>query len=128
MLGHSDFDTIVFTSDDLALTRRLVHCYCDTTQKWMHQSDGTIGRRLGGIAARSPFEPEHIHAWVNVLTSLEPGSPGHEAAHAVASIGRRNPELDNDANEAWLAGLQRLANHHAFLYTVNDYAVVARKP
>lgn len=128
VLGHSDFDTIVFTSEDLALTRRLVHCYCDTTQKWMHQSDGTIGRRLGGLAARSPFNVERIHAWVNVLTSLEPGSPGHEAAHAVANIGRRNPEIDDDAIAEWLAGLQRRANHQAFLYSVNDYAVLARKP
>ncbi len=127
VLGHSDFDTIVFTSEDLALTRRLVHSYCDTTQKWMSRSDGTMGRKLAGIAARSPFAVERVLAWVNVLTSFEPGSPGHEAAHAVANIGRRHPAIDKDAIDEWLAGLQRLADDDAFLYSVNDYAVVARK-
>ncbi len=127
LLGHSDFDTIVFTSEDLALTRRLVHCFCDTTQKWMRQSDGTIGRKLTGIAARSPFEVERVHAWVNVLLSLQPGSPGHEAAHAVARIGRRDPRIDDGSIDEWLAGLQRLADDDAFLYSVNDYAVLARR-
>ncbi len=127
VLGHSDFDTIVFTSEDLALTRRLVHCYCDTTQKWMRRSDGTTGRKLAGIAARSPFATDRVHAWVNVLTSLEPGSSGHEAAQAVAHVGRRDPEIGDHAVDGWLAGLERLARDNAFLYSVNDYAVLARK-
>jgi SAM-dependent methyltransferase len=127
VLGHSDFDTIIVTSEDLELTRRLVHNYYDTTLSWMPQSDGTIGRKLAGIVARSPFETESVHAWVNVLTSLEPGSPGHQAAHAVADTGHRHPEIDDDAIDEWLTGLGRLANADAFLYSVNDYAVLARK-
>ena len=127
VVGHSDFDTIVFTSDDLALTRRLVHRYCDTTQRWMRQSEGTIGRRLPGIVAGSRFAVGGIHAWVNVVTSFDPGSPGHEAAHAVAEIGRRDPTIDGRAIDDWLRGLERLAAAGAFLYSVNDYAVVGRK-
>jgi ubiquinone/menaquinone biosynthesis C-methylase UbiE len=45
VLGHSDFDTIVFNSDDLEFTRQLVHVFCDTTQTWMERSDGTMGRK-----------------------------------------------------------------------------------
>lgn len=127
LLGHSDFDTMIFTSEDLELTRRLVHNYCDTTQKWMQRSNGTIGRQLAGIIARSPFETDSVHAWVNVLTSFEPDSPGHEAAHTVANVGRPNPEIEDAAIDEWLAGLQRLADANAFLYSVNDYAVLSRK-
>lgn len=63
----------------------------------MRQSDGTTGRKLVGIAARSPFEVQGVHAWVDVLTFFESGSPGHQAAHAVADMGRRHPAIDNDA-------------------------------
>jgi ubiquinone/menaquinone biosynthesis C-methylase UbiE len=126
VLGHTDFDTIVFTSEDLALTRLLVHCYCDTTQKWMSQSVGTMGRQLAGIVAGSAFETERVMAWVNVLTSLEPGSPGHEAAHAVANIGRRSAAINNDAIDRWLAGLQSLALAGSFLYGCGSSGVTAK--
>jgi SAM-dependent methyltransferase len=36
---------LVFASEDLELTRRLVRDYCDTQQPWMDAVDGTIGRR-----------------------------------------------------------------------------------
>ena len=50
VLAHSDFDTLIFASEDLELTRRLVRDYCDTQQPWMDAVDGTIGRRLADIA------------------------------------------------------------------------------
>ena len=127
VLGHSDFDTMVFTSDDLALTRRLVHSFCDTTHSWMQRSDGTMGRKLAGIVAASPFRAEQVVGWVNLLTSFEPGAPGRDAAEVVANSARNDPAIEDGAIESWLAGLSSLAQHDGFLYSVNDYAVVARK-
>jgi SAM-dependent methyltransferase len=46
VLAHSDYDTLIFASEDLELTRRLVRDYCDTRQPWMDEVDGTIGRRF----------------------------------------------------------------------------------
>jgi hypothetical protein len=40
VLAHSDFDTLIFASEDLELTRRLVRDYCDTQQPWMDAVDG----------------------------------------------------------------------------------------
>ncbi len=129
VLGHSDFDTIVFASEDLGLTRRLVHNFCDTTQAWMGRSDGTMGRRLPAIAGRSPaLEVERVLGWVEPYASFEPGSPGRSAAKAVASIGRRSEDFDDGEIHAWLEGLGRLAGRGEFLYSVNGYAIVARKP
>ena len=55
VIGHSDFDTLVFAGSDLALTRRLVHSYCDQQQAgWMDAVDGTIGRRLSPWSAAHP--------------------------------------------------------------------------
>jgi len=32
VLSHTDFDTLIFTSEDLQLTRRLIRAYCDPQQ------------------------------------------------------------------------------------------------
>jgi SAM-dependent methyltransferase len=127
VLGHCDFDTIVFTSEDLALTRQLVHAFCDTTQKWMRTSDGTIGRDLAAIIASSRFCTEQLTAWVNLDTRFTPGSPAYEQAHALARIGQEAGVADHDAVNEWLSGLEHLASRGAFLYSINDYAVVARR-
>jgi len=56
VLGHSDYDTLVFASEDLDLTRRLVRAYCDAQQPWMDAVDGTIGRRLAAIAGHAGLD------------------------------------------------------------------------
>lgn len=127
VLGHSDFDTIVFASENLELTRQLVQCFCDMPQNVMTRSDGTMGRKLRGIAAQSPFRVEGVVAWADCTTSFEESSPGRVAARAVAGIARRNPDIDDVAINEWLAGLERTAQNDAFLYSINDYAVLCRK-
>jgi SAM-dependent methyltransferase len=68
VLAHTDYDTLVFTSDDLGLTRRLVHAYCDTQQPWMDAVDGTIGRHLVEVAGRCGLVIEDVQA--SVVLSL----------------------------------------------------------
>jgi hypothetical protein len=116
----------VLASSDRELTRSLVHAFCDTTQAWMETSDGTMGRKLTAVAAESPFELLEARAWVYANTDFNPGSPARLAADAIATIGRRHPNLA-DRVDRWLADLEELAARDAFLYSVNDYAVMLRK-
>ena len=127
LLGHSDFDTLVFSTSDLDLTRRLVHRFCDTVQPWMTVADGTVGRRLVALARRSPLELVRTFAWVGHHTTLERGGPAHTAATLVAQDGRRDPDLAPRVDE-WLADLQRQDEAGEFFYSLNDYAVLLRKP
>ena len=124
VLAHSDFDTLIFASEDLELTRRLVRDYCDTQQPWMDSVDGTIGRRLADIAGRAGLVVEDVQAAVVVGRRYLPGEIGWGYARNLADTllgdGRADPaELDR-----WLAGLQRLDDRGAFLFSVNDYAVI----
>ena len=64
VLAHSDYDTLLFASEDLELTRRLVRDYCDTQQPWMDAVDGTIGRRLAEIAGRAGLQVTDVQAQV----------------------------------------------------------------
>jgi len=73
VLAHSDFDTLIFASEDLELTRRLVGDYCDTQQPWMDAVDGTIGRRLADIAGRAGLVVEDVQAAVVLAGGSCPG-------------------------------------------------------
>jgi SAM-dependent methyltransferase len=124
VLAHSDFDTLIFASEDLELTRRLVRDYCDTRQPWMDAVDGTIGRRLADIAGRAGLRVEDVQAAVVLGRRFVPGEIGWGYARNLADTlvgdGRTDPaELDR-----WMAGLRRLDDRGAFLFSVNDYAVI----
>jgi SAM-dependent methyltransferase len=127
LLGHTDYDTIVFSATDLDLTRRLVHSFCDTVQPWMTVADGAVGRRLVALARRGPLELVRTFAWVAHHTTFEPCGPAHSAATLVAKNAERDPELAPHV-EAWLGDLERQAAAGEFFYSLNDYAVLMRKP
>ncbi len=127
LLGHADFDTLVFSSADLALTRRLVQHFSDAVPSFMEASNGTIGRGLVALAQRSPLELVETFAWVGHQTTFEQGGPAHTAAICVAAEARRDPELE-PLVEPWLTELQEQAEHGEFFYSINDYAVLLRKP
>lgn len=128
LLGHADFDTIVFNSSDLHLTRRLVHAYADTQEAWMDASDGTIGRKLVGIARRSPLEVVETFGWVGVHTDFEEGGAAHAAVQGIAGAVRRDHhEALAAVLDEWVADLRELAARGAFFFSINDYAVLLRK-
>jgi SAM-dependent methyltransferase len=126
LLGHSDFDTLVFSTSDVPLTRRLVHHFCDTVQPWMTVADGTMGRRLLSLAHRSPLELVRTHAWVGHHTTFEPGGPAHTAAMLIADSACGDAELAGLVH-GWMEDLERQAAAGEFFYSINDYAVLLRK-
>jgi ubiquinone/menaquinone biosynthesis C-methylase UbiE len=128
VLSHSDFDTLVFASEDLRLTRRLVHAYCDTQQGWMDSVDGTIGRRLVQIVKRSPLRVEDVQARVNLSLRFRPGELGYGYAHNLARALRAGGQADPAELDGWLAGLHRQDEVDGFLFSINDYAVVCARP
>src|SRR5215213_5699070 len=84
VLALSDFDTLIFASEDLELTRRLVRDYCDTEQSWMDSVDGTIGRRLADIAGRAGLVVEDVQAAVVLGRRFVPGEIGWGYARNLA--------------------------------------------
>ncbi len=126
LLGHSDFDTLVFSASDVDVTRQLVHRFCDAVQPWMTVADGTVGRRLVALGRRSSLEVVQTFAWVGHHTTFEQGGPANVAASLVAADGRRDPALARHV-DTWLADLEQQAKRGEFLYSINDYAVLLRK-
>jgi SAM-dependent methyltransferase len=126
VIGHSDFDTLVFAGADLALTRRLVHAYCDLHQPgWMDAVDGTIGRCLPALVGRSPLRVRQVHAEVLLEQAFAPGALGFTLAKGVAAIAARSGLFTAEEPDAWLASLQSASARGDYLFSINDYIVVA---
>jgi ubiquinone/menaquinone biosynthesis C-methylase UbiE len=129
LLGHTDNDTMVFNSSELDLTRRLVHAYADTQEQWMDAADGTIGRKLPAIAQRAPLEHRDTLAWVEIDTDLAAGEAADLAIRGITGAVRRDEHHDLASQlEAWVDDLRVRAARGEFLFSVNDYAVLLRKP
>jgi len=124
VLSHSDFDTLVFASEDVELTRRLVRAYCDAQQPWMDAVDGTIGRRLAGIAGRAGLAVLDVQAQVVLDRRFAPGGLGWGYAHNLAEALAGCGAADRAELDGWLAGLRRLDAEGAFMFSLNDYAVI----
>jgi SAM-dependent methyltransferase len=127
VLGHADFDTLVWSGGDLALERRIVRCFCDTQQFWMAHADGTIGRKLPGYVAASPLVPAAVEVHVTVDRTWAPGAPGHDFAHDAVGIARGAGGFSEDELAAWLADLAAHAARGAFFFSLNTVLVVAEK-
>jgi SAM-dependent methyltransferase len=129
LLGHNDLDTIVFSSSELDLTRRLVHAFADSQQEWMDAADGTIGRKLPTIARRAPLEHVETMAWVVLDTDLATGEPADTAIRGITDAVRRDQHHDLASQlESWIDDLRVRASRGEFVFSVNDYAVLLRKP
>ena len=128
LLGHSDFDTMVFHASDLDLTRHFVHAFADTQEEWMDAADGTIGRKLPAIARRSPFELVSTMAWVLLDTDFAQGEPADAAVAGIKGAVRRDHRELASQLEAWVDDLRVHAGLGEFLFSVNDYAVLLRRP
>jgi SAM-dependent methyltransferase len=126
LLGHADFDTMVFNSSDLDFTRRLIHAYADTTEEWMGASDGTMGRKLVEIARGSRFSIVQTFAWVGAHTTFAPGSPARVAAEALVGMARRDPDLAPTV-DGWFQDLQARDRAGSFFFSINDYAVLLKR-
>jgi SAM-dependent methyltransferase len=129
LLSHTDLDTVVFNSAELDLTRALVHAFADTQEEWMDSADGTIGRKLVSIARRSPFELVESLAWVELDTDFAEGEVADRAVKRIKAAVRRDHHHELASRlEAWIEDQRVRAAQGEFLFSVNDYAVLLRRP
>jgi SAM-dependent methyltransferase len=128
LLSSSDFDTLLFNTQDLQLTRTLVHTFADTQEPWMDRADGTMGRKLRAVAQRAPLECVDVLAWVELSLDVTEGSAAAVAIEGISAAVRRDrPDLAGRLEE-WVADVQGLAGRGELVCSINDYAVLLRRP
>ena len=127
VIGHSDFDTLVYAGAELALTRRLVHTYCDQQPGWMDAVDGTIGRRLPALVGRTPLQVRQVHAQILLEQAFEPGALGFILAKGVVGMAAKSGRFTEAELDGWLTSLNTAAARGDYLFSINVYIVVAAK-
>ena len=109
VIGHTDFDTALFTSTDDALTRELVDRFVALVPGWAERADGFVGRKLPGLAADSPFTVLEVHSWADPHRRFDPGSLAWKIAQGMLAAAADDPDLLARA-VGWLDGVQALAD------------------
>jgi SAM-dependent methyltransferase len=126
VVGHTDFDTALFTSDDDALTRTLVDRFvADVPTRGAH-TDGFMGRKLLRLAVESPLDVVDVQSWADPHRRFDEGSLAWKIAMGMVAATRDEEELAARAAD-WLESVGRLAHEGHFLFTVIDVAVVLRR-
>jgi trans-aconitate methyltransferase len=69
VVSHTDFDSIIVNTSDMALTRRVLRAYAGLRQPWMAACDGRMGRRLPGLVRASPLHVQTVEAVTTVETT-----------------------------------------------------------
>jgi SAM-dependent methyltransferase len=126
VVGHTDFDTALFTSDDDALTRILVDRFVAEVPTWDAHTDGFMGRKLLRLAVESLFEVVDVQSWADPHRRFDEGSLAWKIAMGMVAAARDDEELAAQAAQ-WLESVGRLASEGRFLFTVTDVAVVLRR-
>ncbi|GAA4349599.1 methyltransferase domain-containing protein [Angustibacter luteus] len=127
VIGHTDFDTALFTSDDDALTRLLVDRFVAVVPDWQVRADGFMGRKLLWLATDSPFELLGVHSWADAHRRFDEGSLAWKIAMGMVAAAADDPDLSGRA-AAWIGSVRRLADEGRFLFAVTDVVVVLRRP
>ena len=128
--SHPDYDSVVISGGDVALTRRIVHLFCDHVDPTMDHADGQIGRKLPGLVHQSPLVAVTVTS--NVLLSTELAGPARFRVESTVDTLRDacrdgSVDLTLDELEGWKASLDRADAEGRFLYSHVTYVVVADK-
>lgn len=126
VIGHSDFDTALFTSPDDGLTRLLVDRFVAEVPHWQTRADGFMGRKLLGLGVDGPLTLVDVHSWADPHRRFDEGSLAWKISMGMLAAVRDDPELTARA-AGWVEAVRSLADDGRFLFCITDVVVVLRR-
>ncbi|CAO5186180.1 Methyltransferase type 11 [Frankia sp. AiPs1] len=133
VLGHTDFDTIVVTTSDRDLARRVLRTYAELPVPYPHMAatDPQTGRRLAGLVRRGPLRLDTVHAHTTVIPTLPEALAHrlrevHTAVRRCAARGRG--EVTPAEADAWCDELYAAEATGDFLFSETAFLVTAHRP
>lgn len=126
VVGHTDFDTALFTSPDDELTRLLVDRFVAEVPRWQNRADGFMGRKLLGLGVDSPLTLVDVHSWADPHRRFDEGSLAWKIAMGMLAAVREDPQLTARA-ASWVESVRTLADAGRFLFSITDVVVVLRR-
>ena len=126
VIGHTDFDTALFTGPDDDLTRLLVDRFVAQVPQWQNRADGFMGRKLLGLAVDSPLALADVRSWADPHRRFDEGSLAWKISMGMLAAVRDDPALTARAT-SWVESVRSLADAGRFLFAVTDVVVVLRR-
>ncbi len=126
VIGHSDFDTALFTSPDDELTRLLVDRFVAEVPHWQNRADGFMGRKLLSLGVDSPLTLVDVHSWADPHRRFDEGSLAWKIAMGMLAAVRDDPQLTARA-AGWVESVRSLADAGRFLFSITDVVIVLRR-
>lgn len=128
VMSHTDWDSQIYNSSLNDLSRKLVHLYSDTTQDWMRNSDGTLGRKLNGIFAKTRFKKRYVaQVYPTVDYEFRRTSYAYRISLDIMAVARGAGVPEADVR-CWYEDLRSKARKKEFYYVNLTNIVIARKP
>jgi len=131
VLGHTDFDALVFAGADPELDRRIVHAFADLAEPWIGRaSDGRAGRNLPGLVASSMLHAESVVVHSDYVTRLT-GRASHRVENVVSglssAIRHQGAAVSEQELSAWHSALIDADRDGRFFFLETAVLVVAAK-
>lgn len=122
-MSHHDFDSAIYNSNSIDLTRSFIHKFSDTKQAWQKHSDGQIGRKLAGIFHQSDFKNFLCETIRFVEYHYDEDSYGYHMSQWIASS-VKSDFSDEEINE-WLNDLKKLSTNNEYYFAIDINIVKA---
>jgi hypothetical protein len=113
LLVHTDFDTLVFASSDLALTRAVVHAFADAGP------GGTLGRDLFGLCSAAGFARVDPSCYVLLGTSVASDRYPRKLVEMMRKWLVERGSFDPSAFDGWVREIEEREQRGAFFFSVN---------
>ncbi len=118
---HTDFDTQVFSTENLARTRKIIHAFADSGP------DGTIGRKLSGLLRNSSFSETKSHIYTLVNRDFGKDTYSYSMARMMRYWLSEENAVEQTELDAWLEELTELSLSGSFFYSVNRNICIGSK-
>lgn len=127
VMSHSDWDSQLYNSSYPELSRKLIHNYSDTTQEWMSESDGTLGRKLSGIFKKTKFKKYLPKVYTMVNDTFSQKDYGYRIAQDIIKIAKESGSFTDKELKIWVSDLKEKSKNFDYYYSSNINLVIATK-
>jgi ubiquinone/menaquinone biosynthesis C-methylase UbiE len=120
-VADTDWDTIVWNSNQKERTRQIVHQWAD------HEADGWQGRKIYEYLNKAGFRDIHGGVYVIYDTSFDSDSYAFLLTQIVADYLQRSDKMSATELKSWIEDLKAKYHDRHFYFSLNRYAFVGRK-
>lgn len=125
LVSHHDFDSAIYNSSYVTLTRNLIHYFADSGEAWQTICDGQIGRKLPGLFKKSGIKDYDYKVIRLVETDFQKEDYGYLMSKMILEASKNNFSKKDLSN--WLKDLKDKAKEQEFLFAIDLVLAIAYK-